>query len=121
MNKKRTNPLIHAVNGILETLRSERNFKIHMGFCCVAVALAWLLDIALAEWLWILLCIAFVFASELLNTAIESVTDLASPTHHELAKKAKDAGAGAVLIAAVFSAVVGFIIFGPKLWLHLFG
>jgi diacylglycerol kinase len=57
-----------------------------------------------------------VFSAEMINTAIEHLVDLVSPHSHPLAGKAKDVAAGAVLVAAVFSAIVGLIIFVPKGW-----
>jgi diacylglycerol kinase len=53
--------------------------------------------------------------AEMINTAIETVVDLVSPSNHELASKAKDVAAGAVLLSAFFSAIAGLMIFVPKL------
>ena len=53
---------------------------------------------------------------EMMNSAIETVVDLVSPETHPLAGKAKDVAAGAVLVCAVITAIVGTMIFGPKLW-----
>jgi diacylglycerol kinase len=55
----------------------------------------------------------------MIHTAIENVVDLVSPKHHDLARNAKDIAAGAVLICAIISAIVGLIIFLPKLWVLL--
>jgi len=68
------------------------------------------------EWYIVLLLIALMFALEMINTAIERVVDLASPNFHPLAKQAKDIAAGAVLVFALFSAIIGLLIFLPK-WL----
>jgi diacylglycerol kinase (ATP) len=67
------------------------------------------------EWALVVLAAALVLACEVLNSAIEAVVDLASPEHHVLARDAKDAGAGATLIAAVASLLVGLLVFGPRL------
>jgi len=115
MNKHRQNPFIHAMGGILETARTERNFKIHLICAIVAVAAGSWIHLSTSDWLWITFCIALVFALELLNTALEAVVDLLSPASHPLAKKAKDAAAGAVLIGAIFALIVGASIFLPKL------
>ena len=61
------------------------------------------------------------FAAECVNTAIESVVDLVSPDYHELARRAKDCAAGAVLIFALVSVVVAVVVYGPRAWLLLFG
>ena len=75
--------------------------KIHLGIAVLAVALGFALRIDGASWAAVILCIAAVFAAECVNTAIESVVDLVSPEYHELARRAKDCGAGAVLVFAV--------------------
>lgn len=99
--------------GVVDTLRRERNMKIH---ACVAV-LAVVLCFALPVRPWglpcVLLCIGVVMALECVNTAVEAVVDLASPEWHSLAKKAKDAAAGAALIAAVMSVAVGLVVYVP--------
>lgn len=67
------------------------------------------------DWALIVLAIAMVWTAEFINTALEAVVDLASPTQHYLAKVGKDVGAAAVLIAAAASAVIGLLILGPPL------
>jgi diacylglycerol kinase len=121
MSKDSSNPFYHAFNGILETYRSERNFRIHVIVAMAVVVLGIWMDVTYSEWCWIILCIAIVLIVEVLNTAIEALVDLVVPDYHPLAKKAKDAAAGAVLIAAIFSCIVGGVIFFPKLWLLFFG
>jgi len=69
-----------------------------------------------AEWCWIVLAIVAVWTAEALNTAFEFLTDLASPTFHPLAGKAKDVAAGAVLITAVGSVLIGLLVLGPHVW-----
>ena len=66
-----------------------------------------------AEWCWIILAIISVWTAEALNTAFEFLTDVASPEFHPLAGKAKDVAAGAVLITAIGSVLIGLLIFGP--------
>ncbi len=120
MKAKGGNTFANAIRGILETFRSERNFKIHLVFGLLALLLGIWLGLAASEWCWIALCIALVLILELLNTAIETLVDLVSPTYHPLAKKVKDAGAGAVLLAAAFAVIVGSTIFAPKIWAFFF-
>ena len=71
------------------------------------------------EWAILVITIAMVFTAEFINTSIEAVVDLASPTHHPLAKVGKDVGAGAVLVAALAAIVVGLLILGPPLWVRI--
>ena len=114
MNKR--NPFVNAFNGIVVSYRSERNLRIHIALALAAVGLGIWTDLTRWEWCWIALCIALVIMAELVNTAIETCVDLVSPNEHPLAKRAKDAAAGAVLIAAVFAVIVGGAIFLPRLW-----
>ena len=76
-----------------------------------------LLGISRLEWALVALAVAGVWTAELVNTAIEALTDLASPAYHPLAGKAKDVAAGAVLLAALGALAVGALVFGP----HFFG
>ena len=114
MSKSRQNPFLHALNGIFATYRGERNFRIHVVAALAVVGLGTWLNVTYTEWHWIIGCIAIVLITELLNTAVEALVDLVSPDYHPLAKKAKDAAAGSVLIAAAFSAIIGGLIFCPK-------
>lgn len=104
-----------AFEGMLHAARTERNIRVHIviALCCVLLGL--FLGLSWIEWAVIALAMSGVFTSEMMNTAVEYLIDLASPEHHPLAKIAKDAAAGAVLINAVFAALVGIVIFGPKL------
>lgn len=104
-----------AWQGVKTSYETERNFKIHSIFGMLALIFGFILKINQSEWMWILLCVFLVMATELLNTAIEALTNLCSPDYHELARKAKDAAAAAVLLTAIFSLICGVIIFLPKL------
>ena len=70
------------------------------------------------EWCLIVLCIGLMWTAELLNTSVEVLVDLLSPEYHERARVAKDVAAAAVLCSAVASAVVGLIVFIPKLFVR---
>ncbi|MCR5414976.1 MAG: diacylglycerol kinase family protein [Kiritimatiellae bacterium] len=106
---------LHAFSGIVAAVRGERNMRIHVAAALAAIVLGAWLGLDGREWAEVVICIALVMSLECLNTAVESVVDLASPGLHPLAKKAKDCAAGAVLVAAIGAAVVGCIVFGPKL------
>jgi diacylglycerol kinase len=69
------------------------------------------------EWLALVLVIGLVFVSEAFNTAIEIDINLTSPDYHPFARDTKDVAAGAVLLAAFFSVIVGLVIFLPKIFL----
>ena len=105
----------YAIAGLRYLLWTQRNANIHTAIGLAAVALGFVLGIDRYEWLTLTLTIAIVLAAEGVNTAIEAVVDLASPTYHPLAKIAKDVGAGTVLLTAVAAVVVGMLLFLPHL------
>ena len=120
-NNKFTKSVYHAVQGIMETVKVERNIKIHMIITVLVIVAGFLFNISLVEWLSIVICIGLVIGMELLNTSIEHTVDLAcQKEYHQLAKKAKYASAGAVLVVATMSVVIGMIIFIPKIWKLIF-
>lgn len=104
-----------AISGIVSTIKSETNFRIHMVAALLAVVMGIIIEITTYEWLWIALSIAIVMLTELINTSIESLANMVSPEYHPLIKKTKDAAAGAVLIAALFALICGLTIFIPHL------
>ena len=104
----------HAFDGILIGT-GERNMRIHMGFALLVVIFGLLLQISVTEWCLCFVLFGLIMGLELVNTAVEAVVDLVTEEYHPLAKRAKDAAAGAVLIAAVMAAVTGLIIFIPRL------
>ncbi|MCW1927087.1 diacylglycerol kinase family protein [Bhargavaea beijingensis] len=109
----------YAWRGVAEGLQTEQNFRFHLFAALLVTILGWLSGLSGSEWLIVILLFGGMFALELVNTAIERVVDLVSPEHHPLAGQAKDVAAGAVLVFAAASAVIGCIIFIPK-WLNLF-
>ncbi|WP_099361952.1 diacylglycerol kinase family protein [Fredinandcohnia onubensis] len=109
------NSFSYALQGLREAFFSERNLQIHFFFSVIVIFCGFLFHITKVEWLIILLLFGGMFAIEMLNTAIEKVVDLVTGEYHPLAKKAKDIAAGAVLIYAIISIIVGLIIFLPYL------
>jgi diacylglycerol kinase (ATP) len=105
-----------AIKGIWVIVSSQHNAWIHAAATMVVIFLGIYLRVTRAEWCWIILAIMSVWTAEALNTAFEFLTDVASPAFHPVAEKAKDAAAGAVLIAAVGSVFIGLIVFLPHLW-----
>lgn len=106
----------YALQGIAHTVKTQQNMQIHVAFAVLALAAAWWLRIPRGDVLLVFFSIGLVLALELVNTALEAAVDLASPDWHAKAKTAKDACAGAVLVAAVLSVVIGVAVFGPPLW-----
>lgn len=102
-----------ALMGIRVMISSQQNAWIHAAATIVVIIVGLTLRLTTAHWCWIVLAIISVWTAEAFNTAFEFLTDVASPEFHPLAAKAKDVAAGAVLIAAIGSVVIGLLIFGP--------
>lgn len=117
--KKRIISFSYALKGLKSVFLSEPNMKIHVGIAVLVVLMGLYFRISVYEWMACVLCIGLVFSSEMFNTAIETVVDLISPNVHPLAGKTKDIAAGAVLITAICSVIIGILIFLPKV-LNLF-
>ena len=104
----------YAFEGIITTIKEERNMFIHFLIAIIVVITGIYVRLSLNEWFICLLLFALVFSLELINTAIENTVDLVATKKNKKAKIAKDAAAGAVLIAAIFASIIGIIIFLPK-------
>ena len=89
--------------------------RVHLGACVLVVLLAAWLGVGRAEWACLLLAMGMVTAAEAVNTAIEGLCDFIEEGHNAQIGKIKDIAAGAVLLAAVFAAAVGAVVFLPRL------
>lgn len=113
--KKMVESFNYAINGIIETVRTQRNMKIHI-FAALCMLLAcFLFDVSKIEFLILAITITLVLGAEIINTAIEATIDMSTNHYHPLAKIAKNASAGAVLVTAVNALLVGYIIFWDKI------
>jgi diacylglycerol kinase len=112
---KRLASFRYAFNGLKILIKEEHNARIHLfiAFCVIIAGVAF--HISTIEWIAVIFCIGWVFSMELLNSSIENTADLLSEEKNEKIKKIKDLSAGAVLVAAIASAVTGLIIFLPKI------
>lgn len=104
-----------ALSGIALAFRTQFNFRFHVFSAIMVFILSVYFRISAVEWCILLLCVASVITAELLNTSLEFNTDLLSPGYSEVAKNVKDLAAAAVLIVSIVSAVIGGIIFIPKI------
>ncbi len=100
-----------AINGIKKAIVLENNFRIHLVVTAMVVAAAFYFGITHQEWLWLVLFIALVLVSEMINAAIEKLVDLVCPEINPTAGLVKDLAAGAVLVAALIAVTGGTIIF----------
>lgn len=106
-----------AIAGILEATR-EQNFRFHLLAMIIVIIASIFTGLSKFEWIIIVLVIAGMLSLELINSAIENIVDLATSDIHPLAKAAKDLAAGAVLIFAISSVIIGLVIFLPK-WFNI--
>lgn len=107
---------VFAFAGIAALLRTQRNAQVHLLITTVVIVGGVVFGVSVVEWLILILSITLVLALESLNTALEALVDLLSPQYHPLAKKAKDVAAGAVLIGAIGAAIIGCIVFLPRIF-----
>ena len=114
--KKLINSFKYAFSGIVTSFKTERNMKIHALATVLVILMGFILKISKIEWIMCVFSIAMVISVELFNTAIEVIVDMLTQEKNEKAKIAKDVSAGAVLITAIGAAIVGLIIFIPKIF-----
>ena len=105
----------YAGQGVAFMLRTQHNAWIHATLSLIVVVGGVCFGVSAAEWCWLVLAMASVWTAESFNTAIEIIVDIASPEHRPAAGRAKDIGAGAVLLCAIGAAAIGFIIFLPRI------
>ncbi|MCX7832162.1 MAG: diacylglycerol kinase [Actinobacteria bacterium] len=104
-----------AIEGIVFSLKTQRNMKIHFVIAGLVLLLSLVFNLNKFELIAVLFAITLVIVAELLNTAVEVAVDLATDgEEYELAKIAKDVAAGAVLIAALNSVFIAFLVFFKK-------
>ncbi len=113
--KRLINSFGYALDGIKYAFKYEQNIIVHFIVTIIVVIAGIFLHISFFEWLIVVMAIGLVVATELINTSIEALVDLACPEINSLAKIAKDTAAGAVLVFALTAVIVGLIIFVPKI------
>lgn len=109
----------YAFQGFKVFFTSEIHGRIHAIAAVIAILIGWLLKISRHDWLWLFSAIAFVIASEIFNSSIEVLVDMVSPEKSEMAGKAKDMAAAAVVVAAMYASLVGIWIFGIPIYRQL--
>lgn len=108
---------VFAFEGIAYAFKTQINFRVHLLSTILVILFGFILQVFVFEWIILIFCIALVLILELINTSIESLTDLATQKkEHSLAKIAKDTSAGAVLVGALSATIIACIIFIPKIF-----
>jgi len=111
----RTRSFKYAGRGVVRLVSREHNAWIHCAVTVCVIVAGGLLGLSTFEWIAVILCIGAVLAAEGVNSAIEALCDKVSPEYDEAIKHTKDLAAGAVLILAIMSVIVGLLIFVPKI------
>ena len=105
----------HAWHGIAYSFTSQPNFRIHTFVSAIVVFLMFYLGVSSTEKIVLVFAIVLGLVVEMVNTAVESVVDLVTEEWRENAKIAKDVSAGAMLLTAVGTSIVGILVFWPYL------
>ncbi|MBO7418605.1 MAG: diacylglycerol kinase family protein [Bacteroidaceae bacterium] len=113
--KKQLKSFKYAWKGIMTCAGHEQNITFHLIAALVVIVAGFFFNITRAEWLAVVICIGMVITAELFNSAIERLVDMVSPQWQRMAGEVKDIAAGAVLVTAITSAIVGLIVFIPYL------
>lgn len=113
--KKLLKSFKYAFDGIYTGIKEEQNMKIHIIIMILVIIFGIMLKINTTEWIICILLFGLVISMELMNTAIENTVNLITKEKNQQAKIAKDVAAGAVLASAIVSAIIGLMIFVPKI------
>ena len=113
--RKRIKSFSYAFAGLRVLFREEHNARIHAVAAVLAVAMGFLFRISPMEWIAVAMVIGMVFAAEIINSSIERTADFVKAERDDRKRDIKDLGAAAVLVCAIAAAVVGIIIFLPKI------
>lgn len=113
--KKLIDSFNYAFEGIIYTLKTQRNMRIHFIIAVLVLFFSLFYNLTKIEILILFITIALVIITEMINTCIEATIDLITDKYHELAKIAKNVAAGAVLISAINSIIVAYVIFYDKI------
>ena len=105
----------YAFNGLKTFFTTQHNSWIHLSAAILVIILGFIFHVNSYEWCVLIFAIGFVFVAEIFNTAIEFLSDFVSPDQHPQIGKIKDIAAGGVLISAIASAIIGLVIFVPKI------
>jgi undecaprenol kinase len=115
-NRSFLSGFLHALDGVKNALQTERSMRIHVITAALVVVFGFLLQISLWEWIVCVTLFGLVMGAELGNTALEESVNICCPQPDPRAKRVKDIAAAAVLMVALAAAVVGLLIFVPKVW-----
>ena len=111
--------ILIALRGIAIAWLQERHMKLHSLAALVVALLAWFSGVDAISWAVLMLCVGLVVSLELMNSALERLSNWVTMETDPLIRDAKDMSAAAVLAASIFAAIVGIILLGPPLWTRI--
>ncbi len=118
--RQRLHSFRYAFRGILLMIKkTQPNFRIHLASTALVIIAGFFFHISPTEWMLVIFAIGMVLSAETFNSAIEQLTDFVSPDFHQKAGLVKDIAAGAVLFSSIAAALIGLIIFVPKIMVIL--
>ncbi|HRX08612.1 MAG TPA: diacylglycerol kinase family protein [Candidatus Limiplasma sp.] len=115
-NRSFISGFLHALEGLMEALITERSLRIHAIATVLVVIFGFVFHISLMEWIICVTMFGLVIGAELGNTAIENTVDICCPNFDPRAKRVKDIAAAAVLMVSIAAGIVGLLIFVPKVF-----
>lgn len=113
--KRQVKSFKYALSGLKIVFTEEHNARIHLIVSVIVIACGFIFHISIMEWIVICLAIGLVISMEIINSAIENLSDFVSPEYHRLIKKVKDLSAAAVLVCTISSIIAGLLVFLPKI------
>jgi len=105
----------YAGKGVWKAVKTQHNLWIHLVAALLVIYAGFFFQITRTEWMIVIVAMGGVISAEMFNTAIELIVDMVSPEHHRMAGAVKDVAAGAVLIFAIASVLIGLLVFLPYL------
>ena len=112
---KRLKSFGYAFNGLKILIREEHNSRIHILGAMVVLIAGYFFQLSAFEWIAIVFAIGLVIVLEIFNSAIENISDFISPSQDDRIKRIKDLSAAGVLVGAITAAIIGLIVFVPKI------
>jgi len=113
--RKRLHSFKYAFKGIKNVVFTQHNIWIHLVAAAIVIFLGIVLQISIYEWCLVIFAMGFVLVAEIFNTAIEFLVDFISPGYDKKAGVIKDIVAGGVLVSAITAAIIGLLVFIPKI------
>ena len=107
----------YAIRGLVKVFKEEQNLRVQVGAGILALLLATYFRIEVSEWCDLIIVICIVLLMEIINSAVERITDVLKPRINTYVKEIKDIMAAAVMLASIFAVIIGTIIF----WPYIFG